>query len=85
MRDEKQSATPFAKTLHVVQAFLLKEHVADGQGLINYQDIGINHHLNSKRQSNHHAGRIGLDRLVNEISNIRECKDIIVSFVDLLF
>src|SRR6185295_20292849 len=74
----KQHRPPaILKSTEKASAFLLEKHIANGQRLIDHKDISINVGNNRKGEPDRHAAGIDLDRLIDELANIRE-RDYIV-------
>src|SRR5258707_375150 len=58
-------------------SFLNEECIANGQGLVNDEDICIDVSNHRKGETYGHAGRVGLDRLIDEIADIRKGRDLV--------
>ena len=71
--------------LHAAVTFRLEEYVTDGKRLIDDQDLRLHIDGQRKRQSHKHTAGVSLDRLMHEISDIREIQDVLKLLVHLLF
>ncbi|OPZ17381.1 MAG: hypothetical protein BWZ10_01214 [candidate division BRC1 bacterium ADurb.BinA364] len=60
---------------HPGHAFDLKGRVAHGQRLVHQQHVGSQQYLHGEGQAHHHAGGVGLDRLVDELADVGEFGD----------
>ena len=65
-------------------ALLLEGLVADGEHLVEEQDVGLDVHRDREAQTQVHAGRVGLDGLVGEVLQLGERDDLVQVFVDVL-
>ena len=64
-----------AELVHAVHASVLENQITHSQSLIRQQDIGVHVNGNRERQAHEHSAGVGLDRLVHEISDLREASD----------
>ena len=83
VRDEQDGDAARAQFVDLAHAALAEIDVADGQRFVHQQDLGIHVDGHGERQPHHHAARIGLHRLVDEIADFGEVLDILVALVDL--
>ena len=67
MRNKKDCPAAATEPIHGVEAFALKARVAYSQNLINDEDIGIEMGGHGKAQAQAHAGRVALDRCIQEL------------------
>ena len=67
MRNKKDRPAAATEPIHGVEAFALKARVADSQNLINDEDIRIEMGGYGKAQAQAHAGRVALDRCIQEL------------------
>ena len=72
--------TPRERSLvHLAHAALPEIDVADGQGFIHQQDLRVHVDRHGECQADHHAARIGLDRLIDEVADLGEILDVFVA------
>src|SRR5438876_11534589 len=67
VRNKKDRPAAATEPIHGVEAFALKARVADSQNLINDEDIRIEMGGHGKAQAQAHAGRVALDRCIQEL------------------
>jgi hypothetical protein len=60
-----------------LKTLLGKEHVAHAEGFINNQDVGLDADGDGEGESHHHAGRVSLHRLFDEVADVGEGGDFI--------
>ena len=60
---------------NAVKAFRLERRIPHGERLVDDQQIGRHMHGDRECQADDHAARVGLDRLVDEVADRRECID----------
>ena len=75
MTDEQNRLTLFLEFLKLLIALHLEEYISHGQRFIYNQYLRINVDRHGERQTHEHTGRIRLDRLMDEVSDVRKCKD----------
>src|SRR5882672_10185472 len=85
MRDKKNRSAAFAELAHLVEALLLKRHVADGQSFVDDEDFGIEMCRDGKAQPDIHPTRVMLDRCIEKSLEFRECDDLVEFAHDLGF
>ena len=83
VRNEQDGDAARAHLVNLAHAALAKIDVADGQGLVHQQNFRVHIDSHSEGQPHHHAARISLDRLVDEVANLGEGFDVLVALVDL--
>ena len=71
----KQQGPLLTEAPQKAHAFLHKVCIAHGQRLIDDQYIRIDMCYYGKSEPHHHTTRVGLDRLIQEITNICELDD----------
>src|SRR5215510_12758425 len=76
VRNEKDGNTAFLHLLQPADAAMLKDCIADRQGLINDQNIGRGRNRNRESQTHIHAAGVGLYRLMDELSNFSKTFDL---------
>src|SRR5919201_588618 len=82
--DEQHSATLGAgHLLHLAQAFLLELNIADGEHLVNDEDVRFKVGGDGERQSDIHAARIVLDWGIDEPLDLGKGDDVVESSCDL--
>ena len=67
----------------LVKTLCLEKNISYGKRLIHDQDLRIDIDGNGEGQTHEHSAGIGLDRLVNEVSDVRERKNAVQPGVDL--
>ena len=68
---------------HAAQALLLKGRVADGEHLVDEQDVGLEVRGHRECQLHVHAARIALDRRIDEAVDFGELDDLLEAAFDL--
>ncbi len=53
--------------LHVVEALALEGCIADGEHLVDQQDVGLHVHRDREAETDVHAGRVELHLVVDEV------------------
>ena len=81
MTDKKEDP-PLPEFLEEAHALLHEKHIPDRQGLINNQDVGIDMDDHRKREADIHPTRIGFDRLLHEITDIGEGRNLVKALID---
>ena len=70
--------TPRASDLpHLPQALALEAEVADGQHLVDQEDLGLEMGSHGEGQAHVHAGGVPLDRGVEELGDLGELDDVV--------
>src|SRR5882672_7194405 len=67
VRNKEDRAAATTEPIHGVEAFALEARVADGQNFINDENIRIEVRGHGKAQAQAHAGRVALDRCIQEL------------------
>src|SRR5436190_20691693 len=70
MAYEQDGAPGIGHALHLAEAFLLKHHVANGQNLVDDEDLRLEMGSNGKGEPYVHAGAVALDRRVEELIDL---------------
>ena len=78
---ENDRATLALKLADLIHALALECFVADGQHLIDKQDVGVGVHRDRERQTHVHARRVELDLRVDEIADLGERNDAVEALV----
>lgn len=73
------------EVLDALLAFLLEEHVANGERLVNDEDVGLGDGGDSKRDARDHAGGEVLHGHVHEVGQLGKLDDLLEVSVDELF
>ena len=81
--NEQDGDAARAQFVDLAHAALAEIDVAHGQGFVHQQDFGVHVDGHGEGQPHHHAARIGLDRLVDEVADLGEGFDVLVALVDL--
>ncbi len=68
---------------HLAEALLLEVGVADGEHLVDQEDLGLEVRRDRERQPQVHAARVPLDRRVDELLDLRERDDLVELALDL--
>ena len=82
MADEEQRPA-LLECAQEAHALLHEARVADGQRLVDHQDVGIDVRHHGEREPHDHAGRVGLDRLLDEVADVGERADGVEPRLDL--
>ena len=83
VRDEQDGDAARAQLVDLAHAALPEVDVADRQRFVHQQDLRIDIDRDREGQPHHHAARIGLHRLIDEVADLGEGRDILVALVDL--
>ena len=73
----------FEARLHPPEALLLEGEVADGEDLVDDQDLGLQVGGHRERQPELHAARVALHGRVDEGADVRELDDLLEAALDL--
>ena len=76
VRDEQDGDAARAQLVHLAHAALAEIDVADGQRFVHQQDFRIDVDGHGERQAHHHAARVGLHRLIDEVADLGEVFDL---------
>ena len=76
MRDEQDGNAARAQFVNFAQAALAEINIADGQSFVHQQYFRINVDRDRECQPHHHAAGIRFDRLVDEIADLGELRDV---------
>ena len=84
MGDEQDRPTLSLQPLELLEAFLLERRVADGEHLVDQQDLGL--HLNRDREceAHVHARGVVLELQVEEVLELGERDDVVEALPRLL-
>ena len=66
--------------LHAVEALLLEGDVADGEHLVDDQDLGLEVRRDGEGETQLHAARVALHRRVDEGPDVGELDDLVEAF-----
>ena len=69
--------------LHLAEALLLELRVADGEHLVDEQDLGLEVRRDGEREPHVHAARVALDGSVEELLDLGERDDLVELPLDL--
>src|SRR5882672_2803437 len=83
MRHKKNRAALPAYVVHLVEALLLKGRVAYSQHFVHHQDLRLKMRGHGEGEANVHAGRIPLDRSLDELLQLGEGHDLVKLSLDL--
>ena len=73
-----------AQGVEVVEALALELGVADGDDLVDDEDLGVDVDGDGEAEAHEHAARVDLHRRVDELLDAGEGHDVVVDLVDLL-
>src|ERR687893_610963 len=77
MGDEKDRGPGVLEVVHPLDRLLLECRVARGEGLVYDKDIRLHVDRDGEAQATAHPARVGLDRLVHELPDVRESLDVV--------
>ena len=83
--DQDGHAVLLDQLADAILALLLKHEVADGEHLIDDEDLRNNDGCNGECDAGHHAGREILQRHIKEFLYFSEFDDLVKVFVDEVF
>ncbi len=83
MRHEDYRAAAVPDVLHLVQALLLEPGVADGEDLVDQQDLGLEMGGHCERQTHVHPARVVLHRRIEELLDLGEGDNLVELLLDL--
>ena len=78
---QRPALLEFAQEAH---ALLHEARVADGERLVDHEDFRVDVRHDGEREPHDHAGRVGLDRLLDEVADVGERADGVEPRFDLL-
>ena len=81
--DEDDGATLLRDVAHLAEALLLELRVADGEHLVDEQDLRLEVRGDGEREPHLHAARVALHRRVEEALDARELDDLVEPARDL--
>ena len=80
--DEHDRAPLGLELFDAAEALGLEQLVADREDLVDEEDVGIEVHRHGEAEAHVHAGRVVLDRLVDELGELGEADDVVEDPVD---
>ena len=83
VRDEQDRLAAAPELGELVEALVGEAFVADGQHLVDEQHVGIDVNRDREAEPHVHAGRVGLDRRVDEVLQLGELDDLVEARCDL--
>ena len=83
MRDEQDRLAAAAELRELVEALVREALVADREHFVDQQHVGIDVDRDGEAQPHVHAGRVGLDRRVDELAQLGEVDDLVEALLDL--
>src|SRR5437660_378543 len=83
MADEQDRAAVAGHVLHLAETPLLEFHVADGEHLVDDEDLRLEMGSDRKSQAHIHTGRVALHGRVQESLDLREGDDLVELAPDL--
>ena len=81
-REENRDVSVLDEVLDTAPAFLLEEHVADGERLVHDEDVGLGDGGDGERDARDHAGGEILHGHVDEVGQLGEIDDLLEMCVD---
>lgn len=81
-REENRDVSVLDEVLDTAPAFLLEEHVADGERLVHDGDVGLGDGGDGERDARDHAGGEILHGYVDEVGQLGEIDDLLEMRVD---
>src|SRR5207248_1670680 len=82
--DEQDRRATLAERLHAVEALLLERGIADGENLVDDEDLGIEMGGDSEGQADVHTAGVALGGRVEEAPDLGEGDDVVKLAIDLL-
>ena len=79
--DEEDGLAAASELGELVEALVREALVADGEHFVDQQQVGIDVNGDGKPQPHVHAGRVGLDRRVDEVLELGELDDLVEALV----
>ena len=76
VRNEQDGDSARAELVNFAQAALAEVDIAHGESFVHQKNFGIDVDRDREGQANHHAARIRLDRLVDEVADLSEFSDV---------
>ena len=83
MRHEQDRLVAALELGELVEALVREALVADRQHLVDEQHVGIDVDRDGKAEAHVHAGRVRLDRRVDEVRQLGELDDLVEALLDL--
>ena len=83
VRDQQDGAALALELLHPVDALALEALVADGQHLVDHQDVGVDVDGHGEAEPDVHARGVELHLVVDELLELGEVHDVVEDAVDL--
>src|ERR1044072_631229 len=83
MTDKQDRAAVFSNLTHPLETLLLKLRVADGQHLVDDQNLSLHVRGDAEREAHVHSGRVTLYGCVNELLDFRERYNLVELATDL--
>ena len=77
MADEDDGASVPRDVAHLAEALLLELDVADGEHLVDEEDLGLEVRGDGEREPHLHPARVALDRSVEEALDTGELDDVV--------
>src|SRR5919107_2219325 len=77
MGDEKDRGPGVLEVVHPLDRLLLKCRVARREGLVYDKDIRLDVDRDGEAKATAHTARVGLDRLIHELPDVRESLDVV--------
>ena len=75
--DEEERHAALPQPPHPGEALLLEAHVADRENLVEDEDVRAHRHRDREGEPRVHAARVGLHRLVDELSDVGERRNLV--------
>ena len=82
MRDEDDRAAVPVEVEDPVDALALERCVADREDLVEQQDVGVQVRRDREAEPHEHPGRVGANRNVDEVLELRERDDLVEALAD---
>ena len=82
MADEQQCEAVVEHAAHAGHAFGLEQGVADGEGFVDDEDVGVDVDDDGKGQADVHAAGVGFDGLVDKRADVGKGDDVVEAFGD---
>ena len=82
VRHQQNRLSAASELGELVEALVREPLVADGEHLVDEQHVGLDVNRHGEAETHVHAGRIRLDRRVDELPELREVDDVVEAIAE---